>query len=136
MQTPDSTLKLKINFFGFMNSSISSGKTVSLYSRICKLIKEYRGCKWVSTSFAVETIAGIPSIFRGAVMGANEEGVIDKTNGYEILYIIDGSMISANLCKSLYLFATAATAMDQIPFKSTATDSTSKAAVDEVLNCF
>jgi cholesterol oxidase len=29
MQTLDSTLKLKINYFGFMNSSISSGKTIS-----------------------------------------------------------------------------------------------------------
>jgi cholesterol oxidase len=47
-----------------MNSSISSGKTVSLYSRICKLIKEYsEAVNGVKTSFAVETIAGIPSIF-------------------------------------------------------------------------
>jgi hypothetical protein len=45
-------------------------------------------------------------------------------------------MISANPgVNSLSITAIAEHAMDQIPFKSTATDSTSKAAaVDEVLN--
>jgi hypothetical protein len=44
-------------------------------------------------------------------------------------------MISANPGPSLSITAIAEHAMDQIPFKSTATDSTSKAAaVDEVLN--
>jgi cholesterol oxidase len=66
-----------------MNSSISLVKNRLLYSRICKLIKEYSEAVNGVTSFAVETIAGIPStahILGGAVMGANaSEGVIDKT---------------------------------------------------------
>lgn len=128
MQTLDSTLKLKINFFGFMNSTVSSGKKPSPFiPESVKLIKEYsEAVNGVSTSFAVETIAGIPStahILGGAVMGANaSEGVIDKNNkifGYENLYVIDGSMISANpgVNPSLSITAIAEHAMDKIPVK-------------------
>jgi cholesterol oxidase len=91
------------------------------------LIKEYsKAVNGVSTSFALETIAGIPStahILGGAVMGENpSEGVIDKNNkifGYENLYIIDGSMISANpgVNPSLSITAIAERAMDQIAVK-------------------
>lgn len=81
----------------------------------------------MSTSFALETIAGIPStahILGGAVMGENtSEGVIDKNNcifGYKNLYIVDGSMISANpgVNPSLSITAIAERAMDQIPTKN------------------
>ena len=80
----------------------------------------------MSTSFALETIAGIPStahILGGAVMGENpSEGVIDKNNkvfGYKNLYVIDGAMISANpgVNPSLSITAIAERAMDQIPAK-------------------
>lgn len=130
MQTLDSTLRFKINIFGFMNSTVSTGKKPTPFiPESVKLIKEYsEAVNGVSTSFALETIAGIPStahILGGAVMGENSsEGVIDKNNkvfGYENLYIIDGSMISANpgVNPSLSITAIAERAMDQIPAKTT-----------------
>ncbi len=128
MQTLDSTLRFKRNAFGLMSSTVSTGKKPSPFiPESVKLIKEYsKVVNGVSTSFAVETIAGIPStahILGGAVMGENSsEGVIDKDNkvfGYKNLYIIDGSMISANpgVNPSLTITAIAERAMDQIPCK-------------------
>lgn len=128
MQTLDSTLRFKRNRLGFMRSSVSSGKKPTPFiPESIKLIKEYsKAVNGVSTSFALETLAGIPStahILGGAVMGDNTtEGVIDKDNkvfGYENLYIIDGSMISANpgVNPSLSITAIAERAMAQIPAK-------------------
>ena len=60
-------------------------------------------------------------------MGATaEEGVIDSQNrvfGYQGLYVIDGSMISANLGvnPSLTITALAEHAMTQVPEKEQAT---------------
>lgn len=129
MQTLDSTIKFKLNAFGFMSSSVSSGKKPTPFiPESVKLIKEYSNAvNGVSTSFALETLAGIPStahILGGAVMGENiSEGVIDKNNkifGYKNLYIIDGSMISSNpgVNPSLSIAAIAEHAMHQIPFKN------------------
>jgi len=129
MQTLDSTLRFKRNIFGSMSSTVSTGKKPSPFiPESVKLIEEYiKAVNGVSTSFALETIAGIPStahILGGAAMGANSsEGVIDKDNrvfGYKHLYIIDGSMISANpgVNPSLSITAIAERAMDQIPFKN------------------
>lgn len=129
MQTLDSTLRLKRNRLGFMRSSVSTGKKPTPFiPESVKLIKEYsKAVNGVSTSFALETLAGIPStahILGGAAMGGNPtEGVIDKNNavfGYENMYIIDGSMISANpgVNPSLSITAIAERAMDQIPHKS------------------
>ena len=128
MQTLDSTLRFKRNRFGFMSSTVSSGKKPTPFiPESIKLIKEYsKAVNGVSTSFALETLAGIPStahILGGAVMGENpSEGVIDKNNnvfGYNNLYIIDGSMISANpgVNPSLSITAIAEYAMDQIASK-------------------
>ena len=129
MQTLDSTIKFKLNAFGFMSSSVSSGKKPTPFiPESVKLIKEYSNAvNGVSTSFALETLAGIPStahILGGAVMGENiSDGVIDKNNkifGYKNLYIIDGSMISSNpgVNPSLSIAAIAEHAMHQIPFKN------------------
>jgi cholesterol oxidase len=129
MQTLDSTLRFKRNRFGFMSSSLSTGKRPTPFiPESVKLIKEYcKAVNGVSTSFALETLSGIPStahILGGAVMGENsEQGVIDRDNkifGYHNLYIIDGSMISANpgVNPSLSITAIAERAMDHIPAKS------------------
>ena len=129
MQTLDSTLRFKRNAFGLMSSTVSSGKKPTPFiPESVKLIYEYsKAVKGVSTSFILETIAGVPStahILGGAVMGKNtSEGVIDKNNkvfGYENLYIIDGSMISANpgVNPSLSITAIAERAIDQIPRKN------------------
>lgn len=128
MQTLDSTLRFKRNRLGFMRSSVSTGKKPTPFiPESIKMIKEYsEAVNGVSTSFALETLAGIPStahILGGAVMGENTSiGVIDKDNkvfGYENMYIIDGSMISANpgVNPSLSITAIAERAMDQIPAK-------------------
>ncbi|MFT5887144.1 MAG: cholesterol oxidase, partial [Arcticibacterium sp.] len=129
MQTLDSTLRFKRNVFGFMSSTLSTGKRPTPFiPESVELIKEYsKAVNGVSTSFALETIAGIPStahILGGAVMGENpSKGVIDKNNkvfGYENLYIIDGSMISSNpgVNPSLSITAIAERAMAQIPLKN------------------
>ncbi len=129
MQTLDSTLRFKRNIFGLMTSTVSTGqKPTPFIPESIKLIKAYsKAVNGVSTSFALETLAGIPStahVLGGAVMGESAtEGVIDKNNnvfGYKNLYIIDGSMISANpgVNPSLSITAIAERAMDQIPNKS------------------
>ncbi|HEX5742459.1 MAG TPA: GMC family oxidoreductase, partial [Flavobacteriaceae bacterium] len=75
---------------------------------------------------SLETLTGIPStahILGGAVMGKDKnEGVIDAKNsvfGYQNLFVIDGSMISANLGvnPSLTITAIAEHAMSLIPKK-------------------
>lgn len=129
MQTLDSTLRFKRNIFGFMSSTVSTGKKPTPFiQESVELIKEYgKAVNGMSTSFALETIAGIPStahVLGGAVMGENSEnGVIDKNNkvfGYKNMYVIDGSMISANpgVNPSLSITAIAERAMDQIPDKN------------------
>ena len=129
MQTLDSTLKFKRNAFGQMTSSVSTGKAPTPFiPESIKLVNAYqKAINGVSTSFALETLAGIPStahILGGAIMGKNSKtGVIDKDNkvfGYHNMFVIDGAMISANpgVNPSLSITAIAEHAMDQIPIKN------------------
>ncbi len=128
MQSINSTLRLKRNGFGKMVSSIGKGKrptpnipeSVELTKKYAKIINGK------PTSFALESLAGIPStahILGGAVMGKNSQtGVINKNNkvfNYQNMYVIDGSMISANIGvnPSLSITAIAEHAMAQIPQK-------------------
>ncbi len=128
MQTLDSTLKLKRNALGLMNTTVAAGKKPSAFIpqslSLAKQYAELTGGK--ETVFGLEPLAGIPStahILGGAVMGANpKEGVIDKDNkvfGYENMYICDGSMISANpgVNPSLSITAITEHAMSKIASK-------------------
>ncbi|MGW8123677.1 GMC oxidoreductase [Roseivirga echinicomitans] len=129
MQTIDSTLKFKRNALGMMTSSVSTGKAPKPFiPESIQLVKAYsKAINGVSTSFALETLAGIPStahILGGAVMGADaNSGVIDKDNkvfGYKNMFVIDGAMISANpgVNPSLTITAIAERAMDKIQPKA------------------
>jgi cholesterol oxidase len=78
-------------------------------------------------SLATETLLGVPStahILGGCVMGADRgEGVIDARHrvfGYDNLWVVDGSAISANpgVNPSLTITALAERAMSQIPAKA------------------
>lgn len=128
MQTLDSTIQFRKTIFGNMTSAISSGKKPTPFiPESIELTKQYsKITQGKATSFALETLAGIPStahILGGAVMGKDAtQGVIDKNNevfGYVNMYIIDGSMISANpgVNPALTITAIAERAMDQIPSK-------------------
>jgi cholesterol oxidase len=128
MQSIDSTLKFKENYFGGMSSKVSSGvKPTADIPESISLTKKYSeiiGGK--PTSFVLESIAGIPStahVLGGAVMGADSsKGVINKNNevfGYKNMLVIDGAMISANpgVNPSLSITAISERAMAQIKNK-------------------
>jgi cholesterol oxidase len=128
MQHLDSKLRFKRNGLGWMVSSVSSGKKPSPnIPESVELTKKYASIvNGKATSFALETFAGIPStahILGGAVMGKDSStGVIDTDNrvfGYQNIWVVDGSMISANpgVNPSLSITAIAERAMDQIPTK-------------------
>lgn len=127
MQHLDSTLKIKR---GFLSSytTIDKGEPPTAFIKeaheIAKIHAQLTNSK--SQVMSLETLTGIPStahILGGAVMGKNiEEGVIDAENrifGYPNLFVIDGSMISANLGvnPSLTITAIAEHAMNLIPIK-------------------
>lgn len=131
MQTLDSTLVLKKNILGRMGSRLGSGKKPSPFIKesvkLTSLFEKQLNGK--AMSFAGETIMGVPStahILGGAVMGKDiQSGVIDKNNkvfGYKNMYVIDGSMISANpgVNPSLTITAIAERAMSKIEEKSRA----------------
>lgn len=128
MQTLDSTLKFDSGIFGGLKTTVSKGqKPTPNIPESVELAKQFgKIVNGKPTSFALETLAGIPStahILGGAVMGATEkEGVINQNNevfNYQNMYIIDGSMISANpgVNPSLSITAIAEHAMDHIKVK-------------------
>lgn len=127
MQHLDSTLQLKLSWFG-MNTSLQSGPApTSNNKRARELAVSYAklvdGEPYVTLP---ESLLGIPTtahILGGAVMAISpEEGVIDHQNrvfGYKNMYVCDGSMISANpgVNPSLTITAIAEHAMSYIPVK-------------------
>lgn len=129
MQSIDSTLKFKSGFLGGLKTTVNLGeKPTPNIPESIELAEKYSEIvNGKPTSFALETLAGIPStahVLGGAVMGENDkEGVVNKKNevfNYDNMYIIDGSMISANpgVNPSLSITAIAEYAMDQIKSKS------------------
>jgi len=128
MQTLDSTISLNKTLFGGVKTRLGKGvKPSPNIPESKEITKKYSAImNGEATSFVLETIAGIPStahILGGAVMGKNKsEGVIDKNNevfGYTNMFIIDGSMISANpgVNPSLSITAIAEHSMSQIKNK-------------------
>ena len=128
MQTLDSTISLNKTLFGGVKTRLGKGvKPSPNIPESKEITKKYSAImNGEATSFVLETIAGIPStahILGGAVMGKNKsEGVIDKNNevfGYPNMFIIDGSMISANpgVNPSLSITAIAEHSMSQIKNK-------------------
>jgi cholesterol oxidase len=126
MQTIDSTLRFKPGLFGGLSSRVSSGKAptpnIPASNELTKKFSKIVNGK--PTSFALETISGIPStahVLGGAVMGEDATGgVIDKNNrvfGYKNMLVVDGSMISANpgVNPSLSITAIAERCMVNIP---------------------
>lgn len=128
MQTLDSTLTFTRNWRGGLSPKMGSGKKPTPYiPESIKLTKAYaKKVNGKPTSFIGEALLGIPAtahILGGAVMSDSPQtGVIDKNNqvfGYSNMYVIDGSMISANpgVNPSLSITAIAERAMAQIPTK-------------------
>ncbi len=124
MQNLDSTLRLKKGFWG-VATRITKGKPPSAFipeaHDIAKKHAKLTNSK--SVVMFTETLTGIPStahILGGAVMGKDAtEGVIDKNNkvfGYTNMYVVDGSMISANpgVNPSLSITAIAERAMSKL----------------------
>jgi len=127
MQNLDSTLRLKKGFFG-VGTRVAKGKAPSAFIPEAHDIahKHAKLTNSKSVVMLTETLTGIPStahILGGAVMGKDStQGVIDKDNkvfGYENMYVIDGSMISANpgVNPSLSISAIAERAMSKIKHK-------------------
>lgn len=128
MQSIDSTLKFRQTMFGKMASAVSSGKKPSsAIPESDELTKKFAHiAHGKATSFAIETVSGIPStahILGGAVMGSDvTQGVINKNNevyNYKNMLVIDGAMISANpgVNPALSITAIAERTMHQIPKK-------------------
>lgn len=139
MQTLDSTLQFRRSRFPFLSGLVSGGLASSIASGAAPspnipssnaLAAHYaRITGGKSTSFALETLSGIPStahILGGAVMAADpSRGVIDASNrvfGYRNMLIVDGSAISANpgVNPSLTITAIAEHAMAQLPLAAAA----------------
>jgi cholesterol oxidase len=128
MQTLDSTLTFGRNWRGGLTPKLGKGEKPTPYIKeSIELTKKYaEKVNGKPSSFVGEALLGIPAtahILGGAVMSDTPvSGVINQDNqvfGYEDMYVIDGSMISANpgVNPSLSITAIAERAMSQIPKK-------------------
>lgn len=133
MRTLEETLTLELGrslFTGFRKGLVSrldeGGKAPTAHLPEASALAQRFADKvgGVVSSLFTETLIGTPTtahILGGACMGANaEEGVIDHRHeafGYEGLYVIDGSAVSANpgVNPSLTITALAERAMSFIP---------------------
>ncbi|MCP4442975.1 MAG: GMC family oxidoreductase [Aureispira sp.] len=128
MQSIDTTLKFRRNWFGGMGSRKDKGKAPTAFipeaQELAHKFSDIVDGKPMVMS--TETLLGIPTtahILGGAVMGkSKKEGVIDHNNfvfGYENMMVCDGSMISANpgVNPSLSITAISEYAMSKIPEK-------------------
>lgn len=139
MRTLEGTLTMKLGrnaFTGFRKGLVTeldegSEAPKAFIPEATELARSFaKKVQGVAASMFTETLLGVPStahILGGCCMGADaREGVIDKDHqvfGYEGLYVIDGSAISANpgVNPSLTITALAERAMDRIPPKGAST---------------
>jgi cholesterol oxidase len=126
MRSTEGTLRFVRSLFGFMNTELDEGDApqaqMAEASALALQIADKAG--GVAMSPFYEPIMGIPTtahILGGCAMGDSPEtGAIDAKHrlyGYEGLYVIDGSAISANpgVNPSLTITALAERAMSFIP---------------------
>lgn len=126
MRSTEGTLRFVRSMFGFMNTELDEGQApeaqIPEASDLALLIAEKSG--GVAMSPFYEPMLGVPTtahILGGCAMGdSSETGVIDAQHrlfGYDGLYVIDGSAISANpgVNPSLTITALAERAMSLIP---------------------
>ena len=126
MRTIEGTLRLRLAAGGRLASARGVGPAPSAsMPEAADLAGRMAGkLDGVEFTLATETLLGTPTtahILGGACMGATpEEGVIDarhRVHGYEGLYVVDGSAVSANpgVNPSLTITALAERAMSFIP---------------------
>jgi cholesterol oxidase len=138
MRTLEGTLSMRLGrsaFTGFQKGLVTklddpSQAPKAFMEEATDLVNRFaEKVKGVSMSIVTETLLGVPStahILGGSCMGANaDEGVIDARHrvfGYEGLYVIDGSAVSANpgVNPSLTITAMAERAMSFVPAKGAA----------------
>ena len=139
MRTTESTLRFVRNRLGFMDTELEQGERPSAAmpeaTELALRIAEMSG-GLARTMFA-EQILNTPTtahILGGCCMGTSAaDGVIDHQHrvfGYEGLYVVDGSAVSANIGvnPSLTISALAERAMTFIPQKAQLPQSDSRAA--------
>lgn len=128
MQTLEGTLRFRLGrgILGGLASDLDAGETPRAFIPEATHIADTLAAQidGVPMSMAPEVLFGIPStahILGGACIGKDREGgVIDrdhKVYGYENLYVVDGSAVSANpgVNPSLTITAMAERAMSRIP---------------------
>lgn len=126
MKTAEGDLKLRLGAGGRLATSLSSGKpptstlpeATAIADKVAAKIGGYNMSMLTESLFDIPTTA---HILGGCVMGdSRETGVIDHQHrvfGYEGLYVVDGSAVSANpgVNPSLTITALAERAMSMIP---------------------
>ncbi len=130
MRSTEGTLRFALNPFGFMKTQLEDGEapqaTIAEASELAFAIAKKAGGTAMSPYY--EPLFNIPTtahILGGCCMGDSAEtGVIDHAHrvfGYEGLYVVDGSTVSANagVNPSLTITALAERAMSLIPAKAT-----------------
>ena len=126
MRTLEGTMRLRLALGGRLASALSEGPapTANMPEAADLAQRVARRIDGVPTTLVTETLLGTPTtahILGGACMGATpEEGVIDARHrvfGYEGLFVVDGSAISANpgVNPSLTITALAERAMAFVP---------------------
>ncbi|MET0388854.1 MAG: GMC family oxidoreductase [Polyangiales bacterium] len=139
MRSTEGTLRFVRNRFGFMNTRLEGGERPSAYMReateLAHGLAQRSG--GMARSAVYEQLFNMPTtahILGGCCMGDTaESGVIDHQHrvfGYDGLYVIDGSSISANIGvnPSLTICALAERAISFIPEKRVASTPVVKAS--------